>query len=70
MNEASSCDLPGEVKRTADSSALADELSAHRAESKLKRGQEAEIWVDTSKLHFFDARSGRAVGEPELALSR
>ena len=39
-------------------------------ESKLKRGQEAEIWLDTSKLHFFDARSGRAVGEPELALSR
>jgi multiple sugar transport system ATP-binding protein len=39
------------------------------AESKLRRGQEAEIWLDTLKLHFFDAHSGRAIGEHELALT-
>jgi len=29
------------------------------AASKVKRGEEAELWVDTSKLHFFDAETGK-----------
>jgi len=40
------------------------------SESKLKRGQEAELWLDTTKLHFFDAQSGRALSEREPALAR
>ena len=32
------------------------------AASKVKRGEEAELWVDTTKLHFFDAESGRNLG--------
>ena len=40
------------------------------AESKVRRGQEAELWLDTTKLHFFDSQSGRAIGELEPALAR
>jgi multiple sugar transport system ATP-binding protein len=29
------------------------------AASSVERGQESELWVDTTKLHFFDAESGR-----------
>ena len=28
------------------------------AASRVSRGEEAELWVDTSKLHLFDAESG------------
>ena len=28
------------------------------AESQIKRGDEVELWVDTSKLHFFDPANG------------
>jgi multiple sugar transport system ATP-binding protein len=40
------------------------------AESKVRRGQEAELWLDTTKLHFFDGQTGRALGEREMALAR
>jgi multiple sugar transport system ATP-binding protein len=39
------------------------------SESKVRRGQEAEIWIDTSKLHFFDGRTGRSLSERELAMA-
>ena len=29
------------------------------AASRVRRGEEAELWVDTTKLHFFDPESGR-----------
>jgi len=32
------------------------------AQSKVARGDEAELWVDSSKLHFFDPQSGEALG--------
>jgi hypothetical protein len=25
----------------------------------VRRGEEAELWVDSTKVHFFDAESGR-----------
>ena len=28
------------------------------AASKVKRGEEIEVWVDATKLHFFDSESG------------
>jgi multiple sugar transport system ATP-binding protein len=31
------------------------------AESGVRQGHEAELWVDVSKLHFFDAESGRSL---------
>jgi multiple sugar transport system ATP-binding protein len=31
------------------------------AASKVARGEEAELWVDTSKVHFFDAASGKSL---------
>jgi multiple sugar transport system ATP-binding protein len=31
------------------------------AESRAHTGQESEVWLDASKLHFFDADSGRAL---------
>ncbi len=31
------------------------------AASEIKRGDEAELWVDTSKLHLFDADTGRSL---------
>src|SRR5437764_6313774 len=30
-------------------------------ESSVKQGQESELWVDTSRIHFFDASDGRAL---------
>src|SRR4051794_28978255 len=30
-------------------------------EASVKQGQEAELWVDTSRIHFFDASDGRAL---------
>jgi multiple sugar transport system ATP-binding protein len=30
-------------------------------ESKVKQGQESELWVDTSRIHFFDTSDGRAL---------
>jgi hypothetical protein len=35
----------------------------------VRRGQEAEIWLDTSKLHFFDGHTGRSLRERELAMA-
>ena len=32
------------------------------AASDVKRGQQAELWLDTAKLHFFDPQSGRRLG--------
>jgi multiple sugar transport system ATP-binding protein len=32
------------------------------AASKITRGQEAELWLDSSKLHFFDPSTGRNLG--------
>ena len=31
------------------------------AESKAKTGEETEVWIDATKMHFFDADSGRAL---------
>ncbi|HEX6117321.1 MAG TPA: sn-glycerol-3-phosphate ABC transporter ATP-binding protein UgpC [Solirubrobacterales bacterium] len=31
------------------------------AASRIKRGEEAELWVDTSSLHMFDAESGKTL---------
>jgi multiple sugar transport system ATP-binding protein len=31
------------------------------AASRIKRGEEAELWLDTSKLHFFDPSSGQSM---------
>jgi multiple sugar transport system ATP-binding protein len=39
------------------------------SESRVRRGQEAEIWLDTSKLHFFDGHTGRSLREPQLAMA-
>jgi multiple sugar transport system ATP-binding protein len=33
------------------------------AASKVERGGEAELWLDTSKLHFFDPESGRSLAK-------
>jgi multiple sugar transport system ATP-binding protein len=30
--------------------------------SKIKRGESAQLWADTSKLHLFDAESGERLG--------
>jgi multiple sugar transport system ATP-binding protein len=30
-------------------------------ESSVKQGQESELWVDTSRIHFFDASDGRSL---------
>jgi multiple sugar transport system ATP-binding protein len=30
-------------------------------EASVRQGQEAELWVDTSRIHFFDAADGRAL---------
>jgi multiple sugar transport system ATP-binding protein len=35
------------------------------AESQIKRGQEAELWLDTSKLHFFDPSSGHSLSSQQ-----
>jgi hypothetical protein len=35
------------------------------AESQIQRGREAELWLDTTKLHFFDPSSGRSLAAPE-----
>jgi multiple sugar transport system ATP-binding protein len=29
--------------------------------SQIKRGDEAELWVDPSKLHLFDAETGQSL---------
>ena len=31
-------------------------------ESQVRRGEEAELWLDTSKLHLFDPGSGQRLG--------
>jgi multiple sugar transport system ATP-binding protein len=30
-------------------------------ESKVRQGEESELWVDTSRIHFFDASDGRSL---------
>ncbi len=37
------------------------------AESQIRGGQEAELWLDTSQLHFFDPENGRSLGPREPA---
>ncbi len=40
-----------------------DQVVARLApESKVKRGQEAELWLDTTKLHLFDPQTGERLG--------
>ena len=40
-----------------------DQVVARLApESKVARGEEAELWLDTSKLHLFDPESGKRLG--------
>ena len=31
------------------------------AESRAKTGEQTEVWLDASKMHFFDADTGRAL---------
>ena len=33
------------------------------AESKVKVGEPTEVWLDATKMHFFDADSGKALSE-------
>jgi multiple sugar transport system ATP-binding protein len=56
-----------DVPRDAGSEQAVARLSP---ESKVRRGQEAELWLDTTKLHFFDGQTGRALGEREMALAQ
>jgi len=47
----------------AEASSDADNVVVARldAESKAKTGEQTEVWVDATKMHFFDADSGRAL---------
>ncbi len=47
----------------AEASTDADNVVVARldAESKAKTGEQTEVWVDATKMHFFDADSGRAL---------
>jgi multiple sugar transport system ATP-binding protein len=38
--------------------------------SKIREGNEAELWVDISKLHFFDPETGRSITTPEREAAR
>ena len=40
------------------SSAVEQVVARVAAESQIKRGQEADLWLDTTKLHFFDPSTG------------
>jgi multiple sugar transport system ATP-binding protein len=59
-----------ELAELAEDSGLAETPSGDQgmivaridAESKIRRGEEAEIWVDASKLHLFDPESGQRLG--------
>ena len=31
------------------------------AASEIRRGQEVELWLDSTKLHFFDPATGRSL---------
>ena len=31
------------------------------AESRAKAGEQTEVWLDATKMHFFDADSGRSL---------
>jgi multiple sugar transport system ATP-binding protein len=46
----------GEVPGAGSESAVVARLDAA---SQVRRGEEAELWVDSTKVHFFDAESGR-----------
>jgi multiple sugar transport system ATP-binding protein len=37
------------------------------AASQIERGAEAELWIDSSKLHFFDPESGRSLAAGQRA---
>jgi multiple sugar transport system ATP-binding protein len=43
------------------SSAVEQVVARVSAESQIKRGQEADLWLDTTKLHFFDPSSGHSL---------
>ncbi len=58
--EAGTADVPG--------AAEADRVIARLdAASDIREGQEAELWLDTGKLHFFDPENGRALSARERA---
>jgi multiple sugar transport system ATP-binding protein len=38
-----------------------DVVARLEAVSQIKRGDEAELWVDPSKLHLFDAETGQSL---------
>jgi multiple sugar transport system ATP-binding protein len=58
--EAGTADVPG--------AAEADRVIARLdAASDVREGQEAELWLDTGKLHFFDPENGRALSARERA---
>jgi multiple sugar transport system ATP-binding protein len=60
--DAGTTDVPSEVGQE-------QAVARISPESRLRRGQEAELWLDIQKLHFFDAQTGRALGERELAMA-
>jgi multiple sugar transport system ATP-binding protein len=60
--DAGTTDVPGDASGE-------EAVARISPESKLKRGQEGEIWLDVTKLHFFDPQTGRALGEREVALT-
>ena len=39
-----------------------EQVVASSPESKVAKGEEAELWLDTSKLHLFDPKSGKRLG--------
>ena len=59
--------LAGDLDReqsTGDESQLVARLDAT---SKVREGEEAEIWLDARKLHLFDPETGEAIARQELA---
>jgi multiple sugar transport system ATP-binding protein len=48
----------GETMGHGDETVVVARLSP---ESRVRSGEEAELWLDASKLHFFDAESGHAL---------
>ncbi len=59
-------DAGGDVPQRAGQEQAVARLSS---ESRVRRGQEAELWLDSSKLHFFDGATGRSLSARELAMA-
>jgi multiple sugar transport system ATP-binding protein len=47
------------------SSAVEQVVARIAAESQIKRGQEVDLWLDTTKLHFFDPSSGHSLASQQ-----